>query len=138
MEETDQQIYNREYAETVFGNCDDGSVRPEDALWNDEVFRVEDLRHLMPKAESWLKEEMEDWRKDFGYESHWEKFLKAENFQDYLSRNCDGPPVISIDESGIIQIWDGWHRIACALIRNEETLTIRVGRKMEVSLAPVI
>jgi hypothetical protein len=129
MTETAQQIRNREYAMSVFGNCDDGSVEPDTAEWNDEDFQVEQLRHLHDEADLWLQAEIDGWRRDRGEPSHWEMFLNADDFQAYLDEHCDGPPVISIDENGTIQIWDGWHRVACALVRGEKTMTICVGRR---------
>jgi hypothetical protein len=131
MTETALQTKNREYAQSVFGNCDDGTVDPDTAVWEEEAFPVEQLRHLHEEADLWLKADIDGWQRDYGESSHWEKFLKAENFQAYLDAHCDGPPVISIDENQTIQIWDGWHRIACALVRGEKSMTICVGRRIE-------
>lgn len=131
MRETDLQIRNREYARGFFGNCDDGTVDPDTAIWDEETFPVEQLRHLHEEADLWLKAEIDGWHRDYGDTCHWEEFLKAEDFQAHLDARCDGPPVISIDENGVIQIWDGWHRIACALVRGEKTMTICVGRRYE-------
>lgn len=136
--ETEIQIKNRKLAKMVFGNCDDGSLPPDQAIWNEELIELSTLRNQytgdtgdVGDVESWLKAELFYYEADCGYPAHWKDFLEAEDFQHYLDTHTDAPPVISIDHDGTIQIWDGWHRIACALVRGVETMPICVGRPLE-------
>ncbi len=130
--ETTTQIRNRQLAEIVFGNCDDGSLRPDQAIWNEEVVSLSTVRSQYDDdVETWLKAELSFYEEDYGYPSHWQGFLDAEDFQSYHDAHTDGPPVISIDHDGAIQIWDGWHRIACALVRGIESMPMCVGRPLE-------
>jgi hypothetical protein len=133
--ETEQQIRNRENARFVFGNCDDGSLDPDDAIWDLVEFPVEDLLPLMEGGaegwRQWLDAEISNWREDYGTPSRWEHFLSAPSLQEYLREHADGPCVAAADDEGGIVIWDGWHRIAAHVVRGEGTVGILIGRRMK-------
>lgn len=133
--ETAEQIQHREWARYYFGACDDGSVKPEDAIWNMEDMPIETLAKLYEEgAAVFLEAEINERREEYGHDPHWCEFLKAEDFESYLETHCDFPCVISIDENQVIQVWDGWHRIACAIVRGEATMKLLVGRVHEPTL----
>lgn len=122
---------NRAYAASVFGACDDGSLHPDDADWNLCEIPLAELVPLMPGGadgwRQWLCDEIDGWEVDFGHPSHWRGFLEAPDFADHIADRCDGPCVVSRDGGGRFQIWDGWHRIACAIVRGYPRLQVMLG-----------
>jgi len=134
--ETEEQLKYREWARYFFGACDDGSVEPDDALWNIEEVPIATLAALYQEgADVFLDAEIAERREEYGQDPHWCDFLKAENFEQYLEDHCDFPCVISIDENEVIQVWDGWHRIACVIVRGEASMKILVGRVMQPTMS---
>ncbi len=136
-EETADQIKHRTWAQYFFGACDDGSVRPEDASWNLEKVPIALLAPLFDGGtKATLDAEIESWIEEYGTQPHWLAFLQADDFNRVLANNSDFPVIISIDTNENIQVWDGWHRIACAVVRNEPAITILVGRAFNLPNKP--
>lgn len=127
---TDEQ--HRAYARSVFGDNDDGTLHPDDADWTAERLPTAILMPLIGDRAAWKAwfddevaaryEEIEP-----GYSVHWEEFAKEETDEEI---------VVSIVD-GTVQIWDGWHRTAGAIIRGAETIPAVVGRpKPALTLQP--
>lgn len=137
MTETAEQIQNRRTAKIYSGGAADETITPDNAIWNLEQIDLERLAPLYSGgAKAWLDEEIEIQTEITGFEPHWCNFLKAENLLQHLDETCDDPCVIAIDQDENIQIWDGWHRIACAIVKGEKSMDIIVGRVMEPVSAP--
>jgi len=135
--ETPQQINNRKWAAYHFGACDDGSIAPDEAVWNLETVPIELLSPLYPEgAKHFIDAEIENRREEYGRDPHYCDFLSAPDFEQYLADNCEGPCVMSVDNDGVIQIWDGWHRIACAIVRGEPAIGVLVGRAYQSRATP--
>lgn len=114
---------NRAYARSVFGDNDDGSLHPDDADWTVERLPTALLMPLMGDRDqwkTWFDEEVAARYEEIepGYSVHWEEFAEAETDEEI---------VVSIVD-GTIQIWDGWHRTAGAIVRGAETIPAVVGR----------
>jgi len=136
--ETAEQIENRAYAMGVFGNCDDGSLSPEDAVWDVERLEVAAFVSLMRGGvegwREWLAAEFQNWRLD-GLVSHWEAYLEVADLAAHLREMSDGPPVVTIGDDGGLAIWDGWHRIAAHVVRGESQVEVVLGRRIGSDLA---
>ncbi|NTF17113.1 hypothetical protein G6L37_01545 [Agrobacterium rubi] len=131
--ETAQQIENRAYARCMFGNCDDGSLLPDDAIWDEERLQVADFVDLMDGGmegwREWLAGEFQNLRLD-GMVSHWEAYLEVADLAAHLRATADGPPVVAIGDDGKFVIWDGWHRIAAHVARGERHVEVLLGRRI--------
>lgn len=133
--ETTAQIENRAYAASVFGNCDDGSLHPDDATWELASIDIASIIPLMDGGvegwRQWLTDEFENARMD-GRISHWEAYLEVEDLKGHLDETADGPPVVSFSSDGKLAIWDGWHRLAACVVRGELRVDVIAGRRSEV------
>ena len=120
---------NRAFAKSFFGNNDDGSLHPDDADWTEERVPLSSLLVVMGEAEdwkAWFREEVEMRKADLapenepGFTIGWEEFAV---------REIDEPCVIAFDENGTPTIWDGFHRIAGAFVREALDIPAVVGRR---------
>lgn len=87
---------------------------PEDFSWErDKAFNVRNLQHFMPGGvagwKSWLSNEVND------VPGQWDKLAKTTKIDD--------PVIISPGH-----IWDGWHRIAAAIVNGHTTIPAIVGK----------
>ncbi len=87
---------------------------PEDYAWaRDKAFNVQSLMHMMPGGKagwkSWLANEVKD------VPGQWDKLSKT--------MHIDDPVIISPGH-----IWDGWHRIAAAIVNGHRTIPAIVGK----------
>lgn len=112
------------YAAGSFGNCDDGSITPEQAVWTCEDFPMVELlrpHHVDHSGDrqswiDWLAEETKDSVED------------GRGGYDYLVRETIQEPVVFTIKEGRPMIWDGWHRIAATFVKGDPTILAVVGR----------
>lgn len=126
----DKARENLEFARSFFGDNDDGTMLPEDADWTEERFPLSKLASIMEGGpggwKEWFRQEVEHRRMDLApmndesFIVHWETFAEVET---------DEPCVIAVDEDGRVQVWDGFHRIGGAFMREAETIPAIVGRR---------
>ena len=87
---------------------------PADYTWaRNKAFSTETLTHMMPGGlagwKSWLQDECKQ------MPHQWDKLAKTDEIQD--------PVIISPGH-----IWDGWHRIAAAIVNGHKTIPAIVGK----------
>jgi hypothetical protein len=87
---------------------------PEDYSWaRDKAFNVQSLSHMMPGGiagwKSWLADEVKN------VPGQWDKLS--------TTKKIDDPVIVSPGH-----IWDGWHRIAAAIVNGHQTIPAIVGK----------
>lgn len=103
----------RGYASQFVGFATNEMGDPEDLSWSlERQFPLADF-HSMPT--DWIAYHADD---VVGNPRYDEAFAGA----DFHT-----PIVLSIESDQLI-IWDGWHRIACAIVRGDECITTILGR----------
>lgn len=106
----------RSWAAQYVGWCTNEMSHPDDLSWKlDEWFDLDVFQSIPTDWKAYFKDEVGD-NPDYD-----------ENFE---RTRYQTPVVVSI-EGGEVIIWDGWHRIACAIERNDRTIIAIVGMERQ-------
>ena len=110
-------------ASAHLGACDDGDLHPDDLDWRLAAVPVDVLIPLMTGGREswreWLADEIADAQADGGDRaSDWPSVDEPDDVHE--------PVVVTIDGARV-QIWDGWHRTACAIVRGDATVPAILG-----------
>jgi hypothetical protein len=103
----------REYASRYVGFATNEMGDPEDLAWA--------LEHQFPLAD--FRSMPTDWA-----EYHADDVLENPRYDEAFSKAEFHTPVVLSVEADELIIWDGWHRIACAIVRGDECITAILGR----------
>lgn len=103
------------------GACDDGNLDPRDLSWRVLEMDVARLVGCMPQMgwAEWLRDEIADAHGD-----------RALDWPDVEGDDEIQEPIVVTDVDGEVQIWDGWHRTAVAIVRGDRTVPTILGMRM--------
>lgn len=110
----------RHYAATYVGSATDEMSDPANLKWTLEQFPTSSFQSV---------------------QTDWQQYYRDEVVRNPLYpvsfslSPFHNPIVISIENDEII-IWDGWHRIACAVTRKDKHIMAVVGRPKAASARP--
>lgn len=123
---TQSQVTPADIAESVVGDNyspgDDGYHDPKAVNWGYTDVAVSRFHGLMPGGQAgwleWFEAECRmDEREELG--ANWRELLSCD-----VDRLADA---VVLKKSGCLYLWDGWHRIGAAIVREIEELPAIVG-----------
>jgi hypothetical protein len=101
----------RQYASVYVGWATNEMSDPKDLHWSLAEFDCSKFENIDTDWDAYFKDDvLENPRYD----------------KDFLQQEFHTPVVLSVEEGEII-IWDGWHRIACAMHRKDRTILAIIG-----------
>jgi hypothetical protein len=124
---SEQSVSAKDIALGVVGDNynpgDEGYHDPQQVNWGFSEVAVSRFLSLMPGGT------VEAWASWFEQECHMDEYDElGQNWRELLTCAEDRlADVVVLKKSGSLYLWDGWHRMAAAIIRGLDTLPALVG-----------
>lgn len=131
--ETHLMHYAQTFEGATYNVGEPGHCHTDLALWAEEIVPLHLFLHLMPGATKqawidWLKDEINTDDTALAGSRGWGQLR-----EQFTSNGDSFDPIVVLVREDRGYIWDGWHRIACAIERDLPSITMLVGRPMPES-----